>query len=103
MGSTVQYVSGTIDTLLSTEMDSLALDGTAIASAAYDNSGNQYPLAEIEFAASTAMSRAVQNSAVSVWFLTDEDGTNYEDGSGSVTPQRFPDVMVQLRSESAVT
>jgi len=38
------------------------------------------------------------NTAVSIWFLREIDGTNYEDGSASITPTRNPDVVFGVRS-----
>jgi hypothetical protein len=38
------------------------------------------------------------NTGVSVWFLRAIDGTNYEDGSSSVTPARLPDVVFPVRA-----
>ena len=35
---------------------------------------------------------------VSLWFVQASDGTNYEDGSDTVTPQKPPDVVFPLRA-----
>jgi len=37
------------------------------------------------------------NPAIHVWLLARTDGTNFEDGSDSVTPARAPDKIVPLR------
>ncbi len=34
----------------------------------------------------------------SLWLLVANDGTNYEDGSSSITPARFPDITFPVRA-----
>lgn len=41
------------------------------------------------------------NTTVLVWFLRAPDGTNYEDGSSSVTPTRNPDAVFVMRAATA--
>jgi hypothetical protein len=38
------------------------------------------------------------NTGISIWFLREIDGTNYEDGSSTVTPTRNPDVVFGVRA-----
>lgn len=96
MSTTTTQVVGTIQTVLSTELNSLANNAAALGSAITLTSAG-YLLAEVELVATFAAAPAA-TSAVSVWFLRDIDGTNYEDGSSSVTPARRPDVVIDVRA-----
>lgn len=100
-----KYLLGSVATLMTTELNSLANNGTAISSVAssgvYDNTvggaGDGYTLADVELVV-TYGSAPTANTGVSVWFLSVPDGTNYEDGSGSITPGRMPDAVFPLRA-----
>lgn len=68
---------------------------------AYDNSTNLYPLAEVEFAQTTAFGTApTANTGLTIWFLRNIDGTNYEDGGTSLTPSRLPDAVIPLENQN---
>jgi hypothetical protein len=95
MATTTLYVEGTIATLLSTELNSLANNALNIGSA-YSSGGN-YVMADIE-ANVTFGTAPTANTALVIWFLRAPDGTNYEDGGTSVTPARLPDVVIPLRA-----
>lgn len=97
--TTTKYLSGTIATLLSTELNSLANNSLAVGSA-YDNSANLNIMAEVELVV-TYGSAPTANTGCSIWFLRDIDGTNYEDGGSSLTPSRPPDLVIPL--ETATT
>lgn len=92
----VTYLSGSIATLLSTELNSLANNAMSAASAAYA-SGGGYLLAEVELLA-TFGTAPTANTGVALWFLRAIDGTNYEDGSATVTPARAADVVLPVRA-----
>jgi hypothetical protein len=93
MATTITQLSGTIATLLSTELNSLANNALNIG-AAYSSSGG-YLLAELELVATFAGSPTA-GTGVSVWFLRAIDGTNYEDGGTSLTPSRPADVTIPV-------
>src|SRR3954468_17781018 len=100
MSTTEKYLLGSQTSLLTTELNSLANNGTALGSA-YDNTAGQtgdgYTLCDIELVV-TYGSAPTASTGVSFWFLTTQDGTNYEDGDNSTTPGRMPDVVFPLRA-----
>lgn len=100
MATTEKYLLGSVGTLLSTELNSLANNALAL-SAAYDNTqgqtGDGYTLCDLELSVTYGTAPSA-NTAVAIWFLTSQDGTNYEDGSASVTPSRVADVTIPLRA-----
>ncbi len=101
MATTTKYLSGTIATLLSTEMNAQANNALVLGSA-YDNSANLNPLAEVEFSQSTAFGTApAASTGLSIWWLRDIDGTNYEDGSSSLNPSRPPDLTIPLEPQNS--
>lgn len=102
MTQTITQVAGTIQTVMSTELNSLANASLAVSSVA--GSGGLitlasvgYPLALAELVV-TFGTAPVANSTINVWFLTAADGTNLEDGSSSVIPPRNPDVFFPVRT-----
>lgn len=97
MATTQNWVRGTADTALSTELNSLANNSNAIKASALALTTANYVLAEAELVV-TFGSTPTANTSVSVWFLREIDGTNYEDGSASVTPPRNPDVVIPIRA-----
>lgn len=80
------------------------LNGLANASlflgSAYDNtqgaSGDGYRYAQVEGLFDLVGTVAIYTTFV-LWFVPASDGTNYADGSSSVTPARPPDVAFVLR------
>jgi hypothetical protein len=97
-----RFKLGSIATLMSTELNSLANNTNVAASAAYDNTpssgaGDGSPLAEIELVC-TFGTAPTAGTSIALWFLQRPDGTNYEDGSSSVTPARAPDCVLPLRA-----
>ena len=96
MATTTTYLGGSISSVLTTELNSLANNGTALGSA-YTMSPAGYILAELELVV-TYGTAPTANTGVSVWFLRAVDGTNYEDGDNSTTPARLPDVVFPLRA-----
>jgi hypothetical protein len=96
MATTTTYLSGSIATLLSTELNSLANNGLALG-AAY-SAGGGYLLAEIEAVVTFGVAPTA-NTGLSIWFLRAPDGTNVEDGGdGATTPARLPDAVIPLRA-----
>lgn len=100
MATTRKYLLGSQATLLSTELNSLANNGTALGGA-FNNTqgqtGDGYVLCDAELVV-TYGSAAAANSAPALWFLGTQDGTNYEDGDNSTTPARLPDVVFPVRA-----
>jgi hypothetical protein len=88
------YLAGSIASLLTTGLNSLA-NNALVAGSAYTGGGD-YLLAELELVVTFGTGPTV--GGVSVWFLRAPDGTNYEDGSSSVTPARNADVVFPLRA-----
>lgn len=104
MPSTEKYLLGSQTTLLSTELNSLANNGTAIGSA-WDNTqgqaGDGYTMCCVELLLGTFSVAPTANTGISLWLLGSQDGTNYEDGDGSITPARLPDAVFPLRAVTA--
>lgn len=100
MATTAKYLLGNQSTLLSTELNSLANNSLALGNA-FDNTvgqaGDGYVLCDVELVV-TYGTAPTANTGCSVWFLSTQDGTNYEDGSSSVTPARLPDVVFPVRA-----
>lgn len=100
MTTTEKYLLGGQSTLLSTELNSLANNILAIGSA-YDNTqgqaGDGYNLCDLELVVTYGTAPGT-STGVSFWFLTTQDGTNYEDGDALTTPARLPDCVFPLRA-----
>ena len=97
MATTQKWARGTADTVMSTELNSLANNSNAIKASAVSLTTTSYTLAEAELVV-TFGSVPTANTSVSIWFLREIDGTNYEDGSASITPSRNPDLVVPIRA-----
>jgi hypothetical protein len=100
-----KYLLGSQATLITT--GGAAANNTLCKGSAWDNTqgatGDGYTLCDLEFVG-TYGSAPTANTGISVWFLATQDGTNYEDGDGSVsggsdvTPARAPDAVLPLRA-----
>jgi hypothetical protein len=101
MATPTTYLSGTIATLLSTELNALANNASVLGGSAYSGAGG-YLQAEVEFAGTFA-ANPTANTGIAVWFLRAIDGTNFEDGSATVTPGRGPDVVLSVTAGQAAT
>jgi hypothetical protein len=97
MATTQKWSRGTADTVLTTEMNSLANNSNAVKSSAVSPTSAGYALVEVELYVTFTVAPTA-NTGVSIWFLKEIDGTNYEDGSASITPTRNPDVVFGVRS-----
>lgn len=96
MASTATYLTGTLATLLDTQLN--ALPNNALAVGGAYTAGGGYLMAQLELYV-TFGTAPTANTGVSVWFLRAIDGTNYEDGAdGATTPARLPDVVFPLRA-----
>ncbi len=97
MATTQKWSRGTADTVMSSELNSLANNSNAVKASAVALSTTGYIMAEAELVV-TFGSTPTANTAVSVWFLREIDGSNYEDGTASVTPSRNPDLVLPIRA-----
>lgn len=95
----ITNTSGTLDTVLSTELNSMANNALVISSEITLTNQN-YLLAEMEFFISSMGGVPTANTAFIGWFLRALDGTNYSDGGTSVQPARRPDFLFTLRAVS---
>jgi len=98
MATSIAHTFGSIATLLSTEMNALSTNTNTVVGSAYSSSGN-YLFAEVEVSLTLA-STVAPNFAALLWLLRAPDGTNYEDGSNTITPARCADVLWPMRSGS---
>jgi hypothetical protein len=100
MASTEKYLLGSQTSLLTTELNSLANNTTALGST-FDNTqgqtGDGYTLCDLELVCTFGTSPTAY-TAISFWFILSQDGTNYEDGDNSTTPARMPDAVFPLRA-----
>lgn len=98
MATTEKYLLGTITSLMTTGLNSLANNGL-VAGSVYDNTvgaaGDGYTLCDVELVVTYGTAPGV-STGCTLWFLGSADGTNYEDGSSSVTPGRLPDAVFPL-------
>ena len=101
MAAVVQsQLQGSITSLLTTELNSLA-NNTGVLSSVGGTSGvftsTGYLTADVQLEV-TFGTAPTANTTVAIWFLKILDGTNFEDGSSSVTPTRPPDVIFAVRA-----
>lgn len=107
MATTLEQIEqSTATTLLSTEFNSLANGSNTSAGSAVNNvqataNLNGYTRAKIELYLAAYSGTPSANTSINVWFLRTVDGTNYEDGSSSVTPARNPDVVIPVNATAS--
>ncbi len=98
MPTAIKNLRGTLTSLLTTELNSLANNALNVGSAITLTTGEPgYRSGELECVV-TFGTAPTANTCLLVWFLSEVDGTNYEDGGTSVTPARIPDAIIQLRA-----
>ena len=96
--ATIKDIRGTATTVLDTDLNSLANNALALSSAITLSTGEPgYQRCEAELVV-TYGTAPTANTACVVWLLREIDGTNYEDGSTTVTPSRNPDLVFPLRA-----
>ena len=93
----ITQLRGNSLTLLSTEMNSLANNSNAVHASSVTNTNTGYLDGELEMQVTFPVAPTA-NTPVYVWFLREIDGTNFEDGSASVTPTRPPDAIFTVRA-----
>lgn len=100
MPANVLYKAGTtVETILSTGLNSLANNARAM-SAAITITDTLYIDGELELYISGMGGVPTANTTLNVWFLRQIDATNYEDGDASTTPARNPDAFFPIRAVS---
>jgi hypothetical protein len=107
-----KYLLGTTTQLLSTELNSLASNAAAAVissvggtSGVFDNTAggggfDGYPLARFELVLAAPAGALTAGTAVLIWFISQVDATNYEDGGSAVIPARTPDLVIPVRAVS---
>lgn len=106
MATTLKQVEqATAVTLMSTELNSLANNSNAAATANLVNTQGTsntdgYIRGKLELYLAAPSTTVTANTGLSVWFLSTVDGSNFEDGSSSITPARSPDIVLPLRAVS---
>jgi len=99
MGETTYTARGAAADLLTTEMNALADDDSAISGSEFENSSNLDMFCDLEFSLASIDLSGQDNPALYVWFINNL--STQEDGSGSVIPARAPDAIIPLREVSA--
>src|SRR5262245_2932568 len=102
MATTDKYVLGTIATLLSTELNSLANNTNCTLGGVFNNTQagggrDGYTLCDVEGLCTFAPNPQA-NTGVRMRFLETADGPNYEDVASTVTPSRLPNVVLPVTS-----
>src|SRR4051812_15932859 len=88
-------------TLLGSELNNLANNtmcaaGSALVNTVGTANTDGYVRAKVELLLAAYTGTPTAGAAVYVWFLKTLDGSNYEDGSASVTPARAPDLVIPV-------
>lgn len=98
---TVKNIAGTITTVLSTALNSLANNSNVLSSAITLTAGDVgYRFGEWELYIASSAAAMTANTAFVGWIIQALDGTNDEDGGTSVTPARTPDLVFPVRAVS---
>src|SRR5262245_53630872 len=92
----VTKIYGTNDTLVSDATNVTSNSGVIGSEVSWTSAG--YTRADCELNAPSTSAAPAAGTGVSVWLIVKPDGTNYEDGSGSVFPARAPDMFFPLRN-----
>lgn len=101
MATTSQYKRGTLSTIFTTELNSLA-NNALVLSSAISFTETLYPLLEVEFVTGAAFGTSPSaNTGMTGWLLREVDGTNYEDGGTSLTPPRLPEFTIPLENQNS--
>lgn len=97
MPNITQARASSAQNLLTTELNSLANNANAVHASSVTLTSAGFLRAELEFLFTFGVAPTA-NTSLLVWLLRETDGTNFEDGSGSVTPTRTPDAIVTVRA-----
>lgn len=88
---------GTAQNLLTTELNSLANNSNAVHASSVAITSSGFVSADLELLVQFG-TNPTANTAISVWLLRETDGTNFEEGSASITPTRVPDAIFSVRA-----
>jgi len=99
MPSTFTNLIGTLQTVMTTELNGLA-NNVLVPSSAITITSAGHMLAEFELYIASMGGVPTANTSFDLWLLRRPDGTNYEDGGVSVTPTRGPDLWFPIRPVS---
>jgi hypothetical protein len=103
MSTTRKWVQqGSSIGILGTELNSLAAGSLALSSSPIDNVQGQtnldgYTRAFIEMNLAAPSGAFASGSTLDIWFIK-QVGTQYEDGSSSITPARPPDLTLPMQA-----
>jgi hypothetical protein len=98
---TVKNIAGTITTVLSTALNSLANNSNVLSGAITLSTGEPgYRFGEWELYIASSAAAMTANTAFVGWIIQALDNTNDEDGGTSVTPARTPDLIFTVRAVS---
>jgi hypothetical protein len=114
MATTTKYALGSVVSLLTTELNSLASSSGLTAGAISSVGGTSglfnntaagggfdgYEWGRYELNLGAPAGTLTAGTAAYVWFLGTVDGTNYEDGSATVIPARPADLVLPVRAVS---
>ncbi len=114
MATTQEYLLGSVVTLMSTELNSLASSAAPSAGAVSSVGGTSglfnntagggglggYTRGRFELELAAPGGTLTAGTAAYIWLISTVDGTNYEDGSASVIPARLADVIIPVRAVS---
>ena len=98
---TVKNTAGTITTVMSTDLNSMANNANVLSAAPTMTAGDiGHRFGEWELSIASSAAAMTANTAFVGWILQPLDATNYEDGGTSVTPARTPDLVFPVRAVS---
>lgn len=83
--ASVKYEAGSISSLLTTELNSLANGSSSALGTEYDNSSNLYMWALFEVNVTFGTNPTAGN-LLNLYLVPAPDGSNYDDGSSSIVP-----------------
>lgn len=83
--ASIKYEAGAIQTLMSTELNSLANGSNKLASSGYDNGANLYLYGLFECNVTFGTNPTAGN-LINLYLVPAPDGTNYDDGTDSIVP-----------------
>lgn len=96
---TVKNIAGTITTLMSTDLNSMANNANVLSATASMTTGDiGHRFGEFELYIASSAAAMTANTSFVGWILQPLDGTNFEDGGTSVTPSRSPDLIFTVRA-----
>lgn len=90
-----------LQTITPSGLQSLAKNSNVITDAINNGSALRYNYIEFELYLASIDLSTQTTLAIYIWLLEAPDGTNYEDGSASVSPARRPDCIIPLRAANA--